>query len=80
MYRKMMIMAALVAAFAFAEIDGFAQEKTPPAPPATKGQSQSQTLPPKSNGNNLKGKGMKKRVRKHFKRGHRRHPRVKPVK
>lgn len=77
MYRKLMIITALIAAFMMTEVNAFAQEKTPPA---TKGQSQSQTLPPKSQGNNMKGKGVKKRARKHFKRGHRRHPRVKPAK
>lgn len=77
MYRKLMIMAALIATFTMVEVNGFAQEKSP-AP--TTGQSASQTLPPKSQGNNDNGKGMKKRVRKHIKRGHRRHPRTKRTK
>ncbi len=75
MYRKLMILTALAAAFAFTEIDGMAQGTTPPVTQGNNGQSQSQTLPPNSNGNNHKGKGVKKRVRKHIKR--RRHPRIK---
>ncbi|HET7152578.1 MAG TPA: hypothetical protein VFJ29_02340 [Candidatus Kapabacteria bacterium] len=69
-------MAALIAAFTIAEVNVFAQEKSAP----TKGQSTSQTLPPKSQGNNLKGKGAKKRVRKHFKRRRREHQRIKAAK